>query len=128
MNFIQQAYKGSNDWWMYVLTFVTIFIAIQFASIPLLFAAYFAVDGDMTKFREGAQSNFMDSGINSNLFLALMIFSVIGFSAGANEDGLTEEQMRQKLEEQRLIELAESGEEDIILIIFAAGGGGGVEP
>ena len=75
MNFIEQAYKGKNDWWMYVLTFVSMFVAIQFASIPLILAGYFAVDGDMTKFQEGASSNFMDSGINSNLFLALMIFT-----------------------------------------------------
>ena len=75
MNFIEQAYKGKNDWWMYVLTFVSMFIAIQFASVPLILAGYFAVDGDMTKFQEAAKSNFMDSGINSSLFLALMIFT-----------------------------------------------------
>ena len=60
-----------------------------------------------------------------------MIFSVIGFSAAANEDGLTEEQMRKMLEEQRLIEKSEiegdpKAESPIIILI--AGGGGGVEP
>jgi len=75
MNFIQQAYKGKNDWWMYVLTLVTIFIGIQIASLPLLVAGYFAVDGDSTEFMRAAQNNFMDAGINSNLFLALMIFT-----------------------------------------------------
>ncbi len=75
MNFIEQAYKGKNDWWMYVLTFVAMFVAIQFASIPLVLAGYFAVDGDKTKFREAAGNNFMDAGINSSLFLALMIFT-----------------------------------------------------
>ena len=75
MNFIQQAYKGKNDWWMYILTFGVIFIAIQFASLPLVLAGYLAADGDMTKFREEARSNFMNSDIDSNLFLALMIFT-----------------------------------------------------
>ena len=75
MNFIQQAYKGKNDWWMYVLTFGIIFIAIQFASLPLVLVGYLSVDGDMTKFREEAGSNFMNADINSNLFLALMIFT-----------------------------------------------------
>lgn len=75
MNFIEQAYKGKNDWWMYILTIGVIFIAIQFASLPLILAGYFAADGDMTKFRETVGNNFMDSDINSNLFLTLMIFT-----------------------------------------------------
>jgi hypothetical protein len=75
MNFIQQAYRGVNDWWMYVLTIGVIFISIQFAGLPLVFVGYMSVDGDMTKFREAARSNFMNSDINSNLILALMIFT-----------------------------------------------------
>ncbi|WP_117883302.1 CPBP family intramembrane glutamic endopeptidase [Aureibaculum luteum] len=77
MNFIQQAYKGRNDWWMYVLTFVSIFVGIQFASIPLMVAGYFAVDGDMDLFRKEAADNFMKAGIDNNLFLGLMIFTFI---------------------------------------------------
>ncbi|MBJ2172986.1 CPBP family intramembrane metalloprotease [Aureibaculum sp. A20] len=77
MNFIQQAYKGRNEWWMYVLTFVSIFVGIQFASIPLMITGYFAVDGDMDMFRKEALDNFMKAGIDNNLFLGLMIFTFI---------------------------------------------------
>ena len=77
MNFIQQAYKGRNDWWMYALTFVSIFVGIQFASIPLMITGYFAVDGDMDMFRKEALDNFMKAGIDKNLFLGLMIFTFI---------------------------------------------------
>ena len=75
MKFIEQAYKGVTEWWIYLLTFGVIFIAIQFASLPIALAGYIAVDGDMAKFQEQARSSFMDSDINSNLFLALMIFT-----------------------------------------------------
>ena len=75
MNFIQQAYKGRNDWWMYVLTIITIFVGIQFASIPLMIAGYFAVDGDMDLFYKEAVDSFMKAGIDKNLFLGLMIFT-----------------------------------------------------
>ena len=75
MNFIQQAYKGRNDWWMYVLTFIAMFVGIQFASIPLMITGYFAVDGDMNKFYDEAVDSFMTAGIDKNLFLGLMIFT-----------------------------------------------------
>ena len=77
MNFIQQASKGRNEWWMYGLTLVAIFVGLQLASIPLMIAGYFAVEGDMNRFyKEGADS-FMSSGIDKNLFLSLMIFTFI---------------------------------------------------
>jgi membrane protease YdiL (CAAX protease family) len=75
MDFIQKGFVGKNKSWMYILTMVVIFIAIQLASIPLVVAALFEVDGDMEKFQKGAESSFMDIGINSNLFLFLMIFT-----------------------------------------------------
>ena len=75
MDFIQIASKGRNDWWMYVLTFVTIFVGIQFASLPLALAGYLAVDGDMNRFFEEAENSFMSSGIDKNLLLTLMIFT-----------------------------------------------------
>ena len=54
---------------------VLVFIGIQIASIPLIIAAYFQVDGDLEKFQKGAESSFMDIGMNSSLFLFLMIFT-----------------------------------------------------
>ena len=68
-NFLQQGYRGSNNWWMYVLTLILVFIAIQFASIPLSIAAYIQVDYDYNEFLEGAASSFLNIGMNSNLYL-----------------------------------------------------------
>jgi len=75
MDFIQRGFVGKNKSWMYILTMVLIFVAIQIASIPLMIAAFFEVDGDMERFMQGAESSFMDIGMNSSLFLFLMIFT-----------------------------------------------------
>ncbi len=56
------------------LTVVLVFIGIQIASIPLIIAAYIQVDGDLEKFQKGAESSFMDIGMNSSLFLFLNDF------------------------------------------------------
>ena len=75
MNFIQQAYKGKNEFWRYILSFFVILIGWQFiGAIPLLIVAVMH-SKDMNDFMESAQNNFLDSGINSNLFLFLMILT-----------------------------------------------------
>ncbi len=75
MDFIQKGFTGKNNTWRYLLTVVLVFIGIQIASIPLVVAAYFQVDGDLEKFQKGAESSFMNIGMNSSLFLFLMIFT-----------------------------------------------------
>jgi uncharacterized protein len=75
MDFIQKGFIGRNKSWMYILTIVLVFLGIQFASIPLVIAAYFQVDGDMIEFQKAAESSFMNIGMNSSLFLFLMIFT-----------------------------------------------------
>lgn len=75
INFIEQAYKGSNEWWQYVVTLIAVFFAINIAGLPLFAAGYFAVDGDVKKLLADASSNFMNVGINKNLYLAIMIFT-----------------------------------------------------
>ena len=75
MDFIQKGFTGKNKSWMYIVTMIIVFVAIQFAGIPLMIAAYFEVDGDMEKYIKGAESSFMDIGMNANLFLFLMIFT-----------------------------------------------------
>ena len=77
-NFLQLGYKGSNRWWMYGLTLLLVFIGIQFATIPLSIAAYIQVDYDYYEFLEGAATSFLNIGMNSNLYLFLMIFTFIG--------------------------------------------------
>ncbi len=75
MDFIQKGFTGLTNTWRYLLTVVLVFIGIQIASIPLIIAAYIQVDGDLEKFQKGAESSFMNIGMNSSLFLFLMIFT-----------------------------------------------------
>jgi hypothetical protein len=75
MDFLQRGFTGNNTIWLYVLTMVLVFLGIQVASIPLIIAAYITVDYDMARFLEGAESSFMDIGMDSNLYLSLMIFT-----------------------------------------------------
>jgi len=73
MNYIQQAYKGKNSFWRYFISFIVVVIGWQIiGAIPLLITAV-VHSKDMTEFREAANENFMSLGINSNLFLFLMI-------------------------------------------------------
>lgn len=75
MKFIQQAYKGQNEWWAYALTIFLLFIGWQvIGMIPLFGVAYYYA-GNMSEFSTAALDSFMTLGINANLFLVLMIFS-----------------------------------------------------
>ena len=78
MKFIQQAYKGINEWWSYLVTIFILFVGWQFIGvIPLIgTAAYYA--GDIGVFMNSANDNFTSLGIDSNLYLLLMIISFLG--------------------------------------------------
>ena len=78
MKFIQQAYKGNNEWWAYALTIFVLFFGWQFIGvIPLIgTAAYYA--GDMELFMNSANDNFTSLGIDSNLYLFLIILTFLG--------------------------------------------------
>jgi membrane protease YdiL (CAAX protease family) len=74
MNYIQQAFKGNNEWYHWVLTIVLVFIGWQIiGAIPLIFAAA-AYSENLTEFTNAANDNFMSLGIDKNLFLFLMLF------------------------------------------------------
>ena len=73
MKFIQQAYKGKNDWTDYLLTFMLLIFGWQFLGIiPLTLVAYIYA-GDMETLMLSAGTNFADLGINANLYLLLVI-------------------------------------------------------
>ncbi|WP_435415991.1 lysostaphin resistance A-like protein [Polaribacter aestuariivivens] len=75
MNFIQQAYKGKNEWYHWVLTIVLIFFGWQIlGAIPLVMAAA-AKSENLSQFTEFAENNFMTAGLNKNFLLFLMIFT-----------------------------------------------------
>ena len=73
MNFIQQAYKGKNEWYLYAIVMLTVVFGWQLLGIlPLLITAIMHAE-DMEEFQRAAQDNFMTLGIDRNLFLFLMI-------------------------------------------------------
>jgi len=77
MNYIQQAYKGLNHWWRYLVTILLVILGWQLVgAIPLLLVAI-THSKDMTEFAAAAQENFMNLGIDSNLFLVLMILMFV---------------------------------------------------
>ncbi len=77
MNYIQQAYKGENKWYLYLATFFIVVIAWQIiGSIPLLVAGVLHSQ-DPNEFYKAANENFLNLGINKNLFLFLMILMFI---------------------------------------------------
>ena len=77
MNYIQQAYKGKNEWYHWLLTIILVFFGWQIlGAIPLIMAAA-ASSEDMAAFMEAAEDNFMSLGINKNLFLFLILFMFV---------------------------------------------------
>lgn len=75
MNFIQQAYKGNRDWFFWLLTLFLVFIGWQFIGIIPLVLVAFKYSSGFTEFTKAAEANFTTLGINSNLFLFLIILS-----------------------------------------------------
>ncbi|MCG1035442.1 CPBP family intramembrane glutamic endopeptidase [Polaribacter sargassicola] len=73
MNFIQQAFKGRNEWYHWVLTIMLVFVGWQIIGVfPLTIVAYLQA-GNTAEFMQAAQDSFMSLGIDKNLFLFLMI-------------------------------------------------------
>ena len=77
MNFIQTGYKGKNDWWMYFIMFFIVFIGALIGQIPITVAAVVKTNGNQEKLMESAKNNFADLGIDSNLYLFLLLLSFV---------------------------------------------------
>ena len=77
MNFLQTSYKGKNDPWMYVVMFFIVFIGSMIGQIPITVKAFFTADGDLQKFAKSAENSYADLGIDSNLYLFLILLSSI---------------------------------------------------
>tara|TARA_B100000795_G_C22806279_1_gene445073 strand:+ start:9477 stop:10439 length:963 start_codon:yes stop_codon:yes gene_type:complete len=74
MNYIQQAFKGDNEWYHWLFTIILVFSGWQIiGAIPLLFVAL-VYSESMTAFANAAADNFMSLGMDKNLFLFLMLF------------------------------------------------------
>ncbi len=82
MNFIEQAYKGENDWWRYLLTIIVVFLGWQLVGVMPLFMIAFNESDDMVELMASSQNAFADLGINSNLYLfAILLMFVFGLLA-----------------------------------------------
>lgn len=77
MNFIQTGYKGRSEWWMYIVIFIIIFFSSVIGQLPITFTALSRVNGDFQKFSESGANSFTDIGIDSNLYLFLMLLSFV---------------------------------------------------
>lgn len=76
--FIEMAIEGRNEWWRYIATLFLVFLGWQFIGvIPLFVFSYMKADS-MQDWIEAAESAFLGLGIDSNLYLLLIIFSFIG--------------------------------------------------
>ena len=77
MNFIQTGYKGKYDWWMYIIMFFVIFVGSFIGQIPLVVVALAKVNWNFSEWQKSALSNFTDIGINSSLYLFLILLGFI---------------------------------------------------
>ncbi|HIP47913.1 MAG TPA: CPBP family intramembrane metalloprotease [Lutibacter sp.] len=73
MNYIQQAFKGKNEWWRYLLMILLIFFGWQIIGIIPISVVAIMHSSDMIAFQNAAVDSFMNLGINANLYLFSMI-------------------------------------------------------
>jgi len=78
MKFIQQAYKGNNEWWAYLVTLFLLVFGWQFLGVIPLIGTAFLYAENTQEFMDAAINNFTSLGIDSNLYLLLMIFTFLG--------------------------------------------------
>ena len=75
MNFIQQAFKGKNDWYHWLFTMMVVFFGWQVLGvIPLGVASKFKDLEQLSKF---AEDNFMTAGLDKNFLLFLIILTFL---------------------------------------------------
>lgn len=77
MKFIQQAYKGENEWWAYLITIIILFFGWQFIGVLPLIGVAFYYANDTSEFMNAANDNFATLGIDSNLYLLLIIITFL---------------------------------------------------
>ena len=77
MNFIQQAFKGNKEWYWYLLTMAVVFVFWQILGVIPLGIVAFLKTGNMVDFQNAAADGFASIGIESNLYLFLMLFTLI---------------------------------------------------
>jgi membrane protease YdiL (CAAX protease family) len=77
MNFIQQAYKGKNEWYHWLFTIIVLFFGWQILGAVPLFIAVAAKSKDLNQFLKFSEDNFMTAGLDKNFLLFLMILTFL---------------------------------------------------
>jgi membrane protease YdiL (CAAX protease family) len=77
MGFLEQAYKGKNDWWRYALGLMIIFLGWQLIGIIPLFIVAFNASDDYVQLMESSVNAFSDLGIDSNLYLFVILMMFV---------------------------------------------------
>lgn len=78
MNYIQQVYKGRNDWYYWLITLVLVLFGWQIVGVIPLVVVAVTTAADLDEFIAAAANNFMSLGIDKNLFLLLIISTFVG--------------------------------------------------
>ncbi|GFD76759.1 abortive infection protein [Tenacibaculum sp. KUL113] len=73
MNFIQQAYKGDNQWYLYLLVIFIVLFGWQFIGVIPLAVTAILHSESTSEFLRAADDSFMSLGINKNMFLFMMV-------------------------------------------------------
>ena len=74
MNYIEQAYKGKNEWYHWLFTIVIVFFGWQvLGALPLVMAGW-AKSNNAIQFAEFATDNFMTADLDKNFLLFLILF------------------------------------------------------
>ncbi len=76
--FIEMAFEGRNEWWRYIATLFLVFLGWQFIGVIPLFVVSYLKAGSLQDWIDAAENAFLGLGIDSNLYLLLIIFSFIG--------------------------------------------------
>ena len=76
-NYIEQAYKGDNHILKYIFSIITIFMGWQVIGIIPLFIAAMSKSDSMEELINSSQDAFTTLGIDSNLYLFVMIISFL---------------------------------------------------
>ena len=73
MNYIEQAYKGKNEWYHWLFTIVIVFFGWQVLGVLPLVMAAAGKSESIAQFTEFAKDNFMTAGLDKNFLLLLLL-------------------------------------------------------
>ncbi len=77
MRYIEQVFKGKNDWWRYVLSLITIFFGWQVLGVLPIFFVALNKSENLEDLMASSENMFVDLGIDSNLYLFVMLLTFI---------------------------------------------------